>query len=168
VSGGREISVRPATGDDAEAIRVIWNHIIRDTYATFNDREKSLSDIREAIAARRADGHAFLVAECEGRVAGFAAYARFRRGPGYRHTMEHTIHLDVSFRGCGAGRALMAALEDHARARGVRSMIAAITGVNDVGQAFHAALGYERVACIPQAGFKAGRWFDLILMQKLL
>ncbi len=147
---------------------MIWNHIIRDTFATFNDREKPLSNIREEIAARQAEGHAFLVAECEGRVAGFATYARFRSGPGYRHTMEHTIHLDESFRGRGAGRALMAALEEHARARGVRSMIAAITGANDAGRAFHAALGYEQVARMPQAGFKAGRWFDLILMQKLL
>ena len=48
------------------------------------------------FAAQRAAGHAVVVAVAGGEVVGWAAYGEFpRRGewPGYRLTVEHTIHV---------------------------------------------------------------------------
>jgi phosphinothricin acetyltransferase len=82
--------------------------------------------------------------------------------------MEHTVMLAPSARGRGIGRALMAALEDHARAGGAKSMFAGVSAANPEGRAFHARLGYGEVAVLPAVGFKAGHWLDLVLMQKFL
>ena len=82
--------------------------------------------------------------------------------------MEHTIILDAQARGRGIGRALMGAIEDHARSRGRHCMIAGVSGGNPEGRAFHAALGYDLVATVPQVGWKFGRYWDLWLMQKIL
>jgi phosphinothricin acetyltransferase len=82
--------------------------------------------------------------------------------------MEHSVHLTEAARGKGLGRALMAVLEDHARQGGAHLMIAGISGENPGAQAFHAALGYAHVARIPEAGWKWGRYIDLVLMQKIL
>ena len=62
----------------------------------------------------------------------------------------------------------MEALEAHAKARQAHSMIAGISHVNEGACAFHAALGYRKIARLPEVGFKFGRWYDLILMQKTL
>jgi L-amino acid N-acyltransferase YncA len=160
--------IRAGRAGDAAAIGAIWNPVIRDTLATFNPVEKTAEDIVRLIAERGAVGHGFLVAEEADGIAGFASYGQFRTGAGYRGTMEHTIVLAPLARGRGIGRALMGALEDHARAGGARSMFAGVSAENPAGRAFHARLGYAEVAVLPAVGFKFGRWLDLVLMQKFL
>lgn len=160
--------LRPARAGDAAAIGAIWNPVIRDTAITFDSREKSEDEIARDIAARAAAGHAFLVAEAGTRIVGFAAYGQFRRGTGYARTGEHTIILGRDGQGRGVGRALIDALEDHARAGGFHTMLAGVSGENPGGVAFHERLGYARVAVLPQVGWKFGRALDLVLLHKRL
>ncbi|HEX9858308.1 MAG TPA: GNAT family N-acetyltransferase [Paracoccaceae bacterium] len=160
--------IRPATTSDLAALLAIWNPLIRDTLITFNSTQKTLADMEKMLAEKAAAGQAFLVAEADGRVAGFATYGQFRGGVGYAHTMEHTIILGEATRGKGLGRALMRAVEDHARAGGAHSIFAGVSGGNPEGRAFHAAMGYREAAVLPEVGYKFGRWWDLVLMQKFL
>lgn len=156
--------LRAATPMDAEAVAAIQNPIIRDTAITFNPRERTPQEIAEAIVAQPC----FLVAEDRGRILGFASYDQFRKGLGYARAMEHTIILGPDARGKGVGRALMAALEDHARQARVGSLWAGVSAENPGGVAFHASVGFEEVARLPKVGFKFGRWMDLVLMRKWL
>jgi phosphinothricin acetyltransferase len=160
--------VRPARPGDTEGILAVWNPQIRDTTITFSSEEKTAEGLAAMIAERRAAGREFFVAEMDGRIAGLATYVQFRGGNGYAHTMEHTIVLSPDAWGKGIGRALMAAVEDHARAGGAHVMVAGVTGENAAGIAFHAALGYVETGRMPETGRKYGRWLDLVLMQKAL
>lgn len=160
--------IRPARPEDAARIVAFWNPLIRETMVTFNPQEKTVAELADSIAAKAAADHGFLVAEEDGEVLGFASYGQFRAGAGYIRAMEHTIILAPAARGRGIGRALMAGIEDHARTRGVHSMIAGVSGGNPEGRRFHAAIGYAEVAVVPQVGWKFGRFWDLVLMQKLL
>ncbi|HWL55040.1 MAG TPA: GNAT family N-acetyltransferase [Paracoccus sp. (in: a-proteobacteria)] len=160
--------IRPAMPEDFPAILAFWNPMIRETTVTFSSEEKTVPGLERMIGARRAAGREFLVAEADGAVLGLATYDQFRGGNGYLHAMEHTIILAAGARGRGTGRALMAAIEDHARAGGAHTMVAAVSGENEAGIAFHRALGYELVGRMPQSGRKFGRWLDLVLLQKIL
>lgn len=155
--------IRPARPEDAAALVALWNPWIRDTAVTFNPTEKTEADLVQMISAR----DCFLVYINNG-LQGFASYSQFRGGLGYARSMEHTIILAPTARGMGAGRALMTAIEAHARAAGVHQMIAGVSGENPEGRAFHARLGYHEIAIIRDAGFKFGRFMDLVLMQKFL
>lgn len=155
--------IRRASAGDAMAIAAIWNEIIRESIATFTSAEKT-----PAVLASLMQDQPFWVAEGDARVLGFATYSQFRGGPGYAHTMEHTLHLARESQRRGIGRALMAHLEDAARAEGVHSLMAGISGENSTGLAFHRALGYLEAARLAQVGYKFGRWHDLVLMQKFL
>jgi len=159
--------IRNAGAADAGAVAVLWNHYIRDTLVTFNVTEKPEAEVAALIASRQAAGQAFLLAE-EGRLAGFATYAQFRSGAGYARTMEHTVLLAPEARGRGVGRALMAALEDHALAAGVHSLFGGVSSANPEGRAFHLAVGFDEVAVLREVGWKWGRFLDLHLMQKIL
>jgi phosphinothricin acetyltransferase len=158
------MKVRPAEVSDAERIAAIQNQIIRDTTVSFNSQEKTPAEVRDTIS----ELPCFLVAEMEGEVIGFVSYMQFRRGVGYARAMEHSIVLGPEARRKGAGRALMTAAEDHARAAGVGSLWAGVSGENPDGMQFHSRLGFEEIARLPKVGYKFGRWLDLVLMRKWL
>ena len=160
--------IRDALPADAAAICAFWNPMIAGTAVTFNAVEKSQTEVAAMIAARQAEGFGVVVAPVNGAVVGFATYAQFRGGVGYATCMEHTIILSQAGQGRGLGRALMQAVEHHARARGAHQMIAAVSGENLAALGFHAACGFAEVARIAQAGHKFGRFMDLVLMQKFL
>ncbi|MCP5072044.1 MAG: N-acetyltransferase [Rhodobacteraceae bacterium] len=160
--------IRPATHADAPAIAAIWNPVIRDTLITFNTVEKSTADICAMIDTKAADGHCFLVAEKGAEILGFATYGQFRAGVGYARTMEHSIILAPKARGKGIGRALMAAIENHAHATRAHSIIAGVSAANPRVVAFHKSCGYTQTATLPEVGHKFGQWLDLVLLQKTL
>lgn len=131
---------------------------------TFNPVPKTTAEIIDMIAQRPS----FLVAERGGDVAGFVTYGPFRGGVGYAHTAEHTVIVDPVAQGGGAGRALMTAAIDHARAADIHVLVAGVSGENGAAIAFHRRLGFEQVALMPQVGRRFDRWLDLVLMQKRL
>jgi phosphinothricin acetyltransferase len=158
------VILRDATSADAGAIAAIWNREIRDGVSTFNTVEKELGALKAAIASEAV----YVVAEEDGEVVGFATFGPFRGGPGYVHTMEHTIYLAEAARGKGVGRELMAALEAEARDRGVHVLVAGVGGENSAGIAFHKAMGFVEVGRMPEVGRKFERWMGLVLLQKRL
>jgi L-amino acid N-acyltransferase len=161
--------IRPARAEDATAVAALLNHWIERSAITFNPVPKSPSDILDMIAAKAAADHGFFVAvDDTGQLLGQASYGQFRTGAGYRTCMEHSISLAPAVQGKGIGRALMTAVEDHARMRGAHQMIAGVSGENPEGRAFHERLGYRVIATVPEAGHKFGRYLDLVLMQKFL
>ncbi|WP_371226535.1 GNAT family N-acetyltransferase [Roseovarius sp. 2305UL8-3] len=160
--------IRPARAEDAPAIAEIWNYNIRQTANTFTTVEKTAEGLADDIAARQVEGRAFLVAEDGEQAVGFATYFPFRSGPGYAHTAEHSVMLNEARKGLGIGRALVTALEEHARKSGVHVFIAAVSSENPNAIAFYKAIGYAQVATMPELGRKFDRWMDLILLQKRL
>ena len=162
------LTIRPAQDGDAPGIAAIWTPVIRDTTAIFNTGARDAPFVRANIADRRATGTEFFVAEEAGRILGFATYGQFRSGNGYVHAYEHSVMIAPEANGRGVGRALMAAVEGHARGQGGHTMVAAISGENAAAQAFHAQLGYAEVGRLPESGRKFDRWLDLVLMMKTL
>ncbi len=160
--------IRPARPEDAPAIAALLNHWIENTAVTFSPTPKTPEEIASTIAAKAQLGHAFLVAMDGERLVGQASYGQFRSGVGYATCMEHSISLLPGLSGRGTGRRLLTAIEDHARNAGAHQMIAAVSGENPDGRAFHERMGYRLTATIPEAGFKFGRFIDLLLLTKFL
>lgn len=160
--------IRPARPGDIPSLLSFWNPQIRETAITFTMVEKTEALLRDELSDCAAQGRAFLVCEDGGAVIGLATWFAFRKGPGYAHSAEHTVVLAPEAQGKGAGRLLMAALEDHARMAGIHVMVAGVTGENPRGLGFHRRLGYVEVGHLPEVGRKFGRWMDLVLLQKRL
>ena len=144
--------MRPAGAADHAAIAALWNPLIRETTITFSSEEKTPEALAAMIDARRALGQEFFVAADGDAVLGFATYAQFRGGNGYAHAMEHTIILADGARGRGVGRALMAHLEDHARAGGAHTLFAGVSAENAGAVAFHTLWGFAHLPASRKPG----------------
>ncbi len=160
--------IRPATEADLPAITAIFNEVIATSTAIYADEPFSLQDRAAWFAARRAAGYPVLVAEEDGEVLGLASFGEFRAWPGFRHTVEHSVHIRAGARGRGLGTALVGALFDPARALGKHVMIAGVDAANEGSIRLHERLGFQRTAVLREVGRKFGRWLDLLFLQKLL
>jgi phosphinothricin acetyltransferase len=99
---------------------------------------------------------------------GFSSFGDFRSWPGYRFTVEHSLHVRADRRRQGVGRRLLLPLFDRAMRLGKHVMIAGVDADNSASRRLHAGLGFREVAHLQEVGFKFGRWLDLVLMQRML
>jgi L-amino acid N-acyltransferase len=134
-------NVRAASEADLPGILAIYNDVIATSTAVYT------SEPRHARGAAR---------------------VVLRAWPGYRYTVEHSVHVRGDMRGRGVGRLLIEALFPAALALGKHVMIGGIDAANEASIRFHARLGFERVASFREVGHKFGRWLDLIFMQRFL
>jgi L-amino acid N-acyltransferase YncA len=163
-----ELEVRAARAEDLPAILAIYNDVIASTDAIFTEVPDTLDARREWFERRRTDGLPVLVAVSGAQIAGFASYGPFRPWPGYRDTVEHSVHVGAEHRRRGIGRALLGALIEHARGAHKHVIVAGIDGANDASIALHASLGFERVGYLNEVARKGARHLDLVLMQLTL
>lgn len=159
------ILIRDATEQDLPAIRDIYNHAVEHTTAIWNEVTVDVDNRRAWMEARRAKNYPVLVAERDGKVAGYASYGDWRAFDGYRHTVEHSVYVDKDCRGGGIGRAMMRALIERAGQGGLHVMIAGIEAENAASIRLHESLGFRMVGTFSQVGIKFGRWLDLACME---
>jgi phosphinothricin acetyltransferase len=165
------VHIRDATTGDLDAIRDLYNALIPTTTVAWRDAVASRRELDEWFAERRLATEPVLVAEVDGEVVGYTCWSTFRGGPrfpGYRHTVELTIHVRGDQHGQGVGRHLIAALMDAAKARDIHVLVAGIDADNEASIEFHRKLGFDEVARMPEVGRKFDRWLDLVLMQKIV
>ncbi|MCG6874251.1 MAG: N-acetyltransferase family protein [Betaproteobacteria bacterium] len=162
-------AVRASEPADVPAIAAIYAHHVLEGLASFEIVPPDATEIarrRDEILVR---GLPYIVAELEGKIAGYAYAAAYRPRPAYRYALEDSVYVDPAAARRGIGRALLDSLIATCAALGYRQMIAVI---GDSGNAasigLHEACGFARTGLLPSVGYKQGRWVDSVLMQRSL
>ena len=156
------LEIRDASEADLPAILDIYNDVVATSTAIYRDDPATLEDRRAWLLARQAEGHPVLVAVEGSEVVGFAGFGGFRPWPGYRFTVEHSVHVRTDRRGHGVGGALMRPLIARATVLGHHVLIGGIDADNGRSNRFHRRHGFTQAAHRRQVGFTFGRWRDLV------
>jgi phosphinothricin acetyltransferase len=119
-----------------------------------------MADMAARIAGHSAT-HAWLVAERDGRVAGFAYGGDHRARPAYRWSADVSVYVEDRSRRLGVGTALYEALFARLRGRRFRVVVAGITLPNAASVALHEQFGFAPVGVYRGIGWKAGSWRDV-------
>lgn len=168
------ITIRPATTADAEAILAIYAHYIEHTAVTYECTVPSKEDFE-----RRIDGivkkFPYLVAENDGFIVGYAYATTFKPRPALDISVETSIYVSKDFRGHGLGRQLYDALETALAAQGITNLYASIAYTEQEDEyltqdsvRFHERMGYRLVGTFRRCAVKFGRHYDLTWMEKII
>lgn len=161
------LNVRVATSDDIEAIAFIYGHHTLHGTGTFEEEAPSREDMADRLAKVQARGWPWLVAEKDGRVLGYAYTGQFRDRAAYRFCGEDSVYIHPDHMGAGVGRILLDALLVASAAAGFERIIAVIGDSANTGSIrLHERAGFDHCGKLDKAGFKFGRYLDVVFMQR--
>jgi L-amino acid N-acyltransferase YncA len=163
------VRIRPAEPGDAAAIAEIYAYYVEKTAASFEEAPPEPGVVAARLDAIGRAGLPFLVAEEEGRVVGYAYLHPYHDRSAYRRTAEDSVYVAADARGGGIGRALLERLLEDGERAGIREVIAIIALTDErTSVDLHRAFGFDEVGRLRAVGFKHGRWYDTVLMQRSL
>jgi L-amino acid N-acyltransferase YncA len=145
---------------DADACAAIYAPHVEGSAVSFEETAPGAAEMGARIE-RYGASHAWLVAEREGRVVGYAYATAFNERPAYRWSASVSVYINAQARGSGVGRALYEALFARLRERGFRTACAGITLPNEASVRLHESLGFEQVGLNRGIGWKHGAWHDV-------
>lgn len=161
--------IRDSGDGDVAAIQAIYAHHVLHGFGSFEEEPPARDDMAARRAGVVAAGLPWLVAEIDGRIAGYAYAGPFRPRAAYRFAVEDSVYVAPDFTRRGVGRALLVELIARCEAGPWRQMLALIGDSDNHGSVgLHRALGFSPVGTFASVGYKRGRWVDVVLMQRPL
>lgn len=168
------MNIRCARKEDAARLLEIYAPYVEKTAITF---EYDVPTAEEFVARmeRVMEKYPYLVAERDGEILGYAYAASFHLRAAYGWCAETSIYVDMGRRGGGIGGALYQKLEEALAAQGILNLNACIGFADPEDEylkndsvSFHAHFGYVMVGRFHRCGWKFGRWYDMVWMEKML
>jgi len=160
------VIIRKAAVNDLAAITEIYNDAVVHTTASFDIEPRSMEKQRQWF-----DSHGprfpVLVAEINGKVAGWASLSQWSDRCAYSATAEASLYIREGDRDKGTGKALLIALLDEGQKAGLHTIIARIVEGNEASIHICESLGFMHIGAMKEVGRKFGRLLDVHLMQKI-
>lgn len=168
------IKIREGQVEDAEALLAIYAPYVEHTAITFEYEVPTPEEFAERIRQTKKQ-YPYLAAEQDGKLLGYAYAGQFHAREAYAWAVETSIYVAEDCKHMGIGGRLHAALEEALKSQGFLNMNACIAYVPKEDEyltnnsvEFHAHLGYRMVGQFYQCGYKFGRWYDMVWMEKLI
>lgn len=160
-----DLTIRPATVEDAHDINVIYNEFIVDSHVSFDTEPWSDQERAEWLASQIDAGYPVIVAADGVGVIGAAWSGPWRDKAAYVTSVETTIVLIPGSEGSGLGTALYRDLLADVADRSFHRAYAIITLPNDASIALHRKLGFTEVGVLDEVGHKEGGYHSTMLME---
>ena len=166
--------VRDVKLSDAERIRTIYSYYVESTAVSFEYDVPSIEEFENRIS-KTIENFPYYVVEDEGVVIGYAYAGPFVGRIAYRFSAELSIYIGKDSKGKGCGRMLYDALEKELSKRGFTNLYACIGDpieedeyLTRDSEHFHEHMGFKKVGTFYKCGYKFGRWYNMIWVEKII
>lgn len=161
------IEIREMERQYLAAAREVYQWYVANSTATFQIRDADVAEMEELLFFRDCKYRSFAAFE-RGVFIGYGIVTRYKAREAFDRTGEVTIYLAPGATGKGYGGAILARLESFALSKGFHLLVALISGENDASMRLFGKYGYSKCAHYHEAGFKFGRWVDLVCYEKIM
>ena len=168
------MDIREVKIEDAPRLLEIYSYYVEKTAISFEIITPSTEDFQSRIE-NITKKYPYLVIEDDGMILGYAYAGPFHARAAYDRSCELSIYVDKNARGRGLGRKLYEALEEDLKARGILNLYACISDpvscdeyLTKDSEGFHSHLGFCKVGQFHKCGYKFGRWYNMIYMEKII
>lgn len=168
------VYIRVASTGDAEEILKIYAPYVQETAITFEYDIPDLTEFRSRIE-KTLEKYPYIVALKSGEILGYAYTGAFIARRAYDWAVETSIYIKKGKKGMGIGKTLYKALEDISKAQHITNMNACIAYpeaedeyLSKNSAEFHEHLGYAMAGKFHKCGYKFGRWYNMIWMEKII
>ena len=148
-----EIKIRPATEADAAEILNIYAPYITDTAITFEYDVPTLEEFTGRIR-HTLEKYPYLVAVRDSEIIGYAYAGAFYGRAAYDWSAETTIYVKKGCSHSGVGKLLYQELETALKAQNIINL--------------YACIGYRLIGEFRKCGYKFGRWYHMVWMEKMI
>lgn len=161
-----DLEIRVGERDDLDAITALYNHYVRETHVTFDTETFTVAAREPWFRQFDASGRHRLWVACDGsRLLGYCTSARLKAKPAYAASVEVSAYLAPDAQGRGIGSALYERL--FADLPGAHRCYALIALPNDASIALHARFEFRELGTMTEAGYKLGRHWDVLWMERV-
>jgi phosphinothricin acetyltransferase len=168
------VIIRHVELSDAKALVEVYRYYVEHTAITFEYDVPSVEEFEGRIKGIT-QKYPYLVAEKDGNIIGYAYTSAFHVRKAYEWSAEMSIYLSDDAKGLGLGRKLYEILEDLSKRQGITNLYACI-GAPEVEDEyltnnsihFHEHMGYKLIGRFTKCGYKFGRWYDMVWMEKII
>ena len=170
----QKIRIRVARPEEAKDILEIYAPYVTTSAITFEYAVPSLEEFTGRMK-KTLEKYPYLVAEEEKEILGYAYTGPFIGRAAYAWAAEVSVYLKKEKRRMGVGGRLYTALEKISKEQNLLNLNACI-GYPEIedeyltknSARFHAHLGYRLVGEFHKCGYKFGRWYNMVWMEKII
>jgi L-amino acid N-acyltransferase YncA len=156
------VTLRDMLDTDANAVLAIYQAGLDEGQASFEVTAPTWAD----FDGTRLHDHRIVAVNSSGDVVGWVAVTAVSQRAAYAGVVEHSVYVDPSARGQGAGQALLAALIESTEAAGIWTIQSGIFPENTASLALHTRAGFRVVGVRERIGRLRGRWRDVVLVER--
>lgn len=168
------ITIRMAQIADAGELLEIYRPYVEHTAISFEYDVPTEEEFAGRIEKTQ-EMYPYLVAEMDGEIIGYAYVSPFKERKAYDWAVETSVYIKEGYKGQGWGKKLYTALEDILRRQNITNLYACIAYTDQEDEYltnasvdFHRHMGYRLAGTFYRCGYKFGRWYDMVWMEKMI
>ena len=170
----KDISIEIAAPEYAGELLEIYAPYVKKTAISFEYDVPTVTEFAERIE-KTLQKYPYLMATRQGEILGYACTHPFVGRAAYDWSAEVTIYLSENQKGMGIGRKLYQTLEEISKLQNILNLNACI-GYPEIEDEyltknsveFHTHMGYRMVGMFHNSGYKFGRWYHMVWMEKII
>jgi len=162
--------------EDAGELLAIYAPYVEKTAISFEYEVPSVQEFEGRIKNISSKFPYIKIVE-NGKILGYAYATSFKGRSAYDWAVETTVYVREDVKRKGVGKLLYENLENSLKKMGILNLNACIAylsgdrkddNLTNDSYEFHSRLGYKLVGTFHDCGYKFGKWYDMIWMEKML